>query len=487
VSLFILLAASLAAQTTVSAPPLELPALERWVSESLAIPIEPGRTGEWAAATSETLRSEPSLSLDEALARSFVKTYRLDGERAARAHSLLARHGLDVLPGRRVDRLQRTPHGLYSFSDAGLERFDGESWSVVRQGLRSAHGVYEDEAGKLLVGDGGTVYEVEAGRAKPVIEEVGRFRFGPFFQHDGVSYLAAAKPDLSPAMYEKSGDRWTRSSIVEQLGAVGRMAALDGKLYAGAANGVFRKEKDGWKPVLTGVGPTDWIVAHDGKLYARTRRDDAALAVYQLYRLDGETPVRLFPDSHLAYAVRKIGRNLTAIVDGKLHELLPSGWVSVLEDTGQIPGPAAEFGDEAYVQTEAGIYRGLDGVWTRIFEGSPWIGEVFEHLGIRWMTTDMGLARLSGGRMEIAIPGAPIKGGAAPVGRDVLVGTDAGVRRLMFGPEELPLDWREKVLEQLVQRRPGELDPIEPLLASETDIRRSGRTVFSRLIPVREE
>jgi hypothetical protein len=478
----------LAAQTrpvSVPAPAVEWPVLEQWISAGLELPVEPGRTQEWMESTQEILRSEPALPLEEAMARSFAKVHRLAAQPAERVRSMLSGRAVDSHPGREVTRLVRNRRGLYAFSNQGLELFDGRAWTNVHPDVLEGYGVYQD-GDILYVGDGTRAYEVKG--ADAVLALKGVRHFGPFFRHGGTAYLATGGfMGAESGLYENRGAGWTKSPGSVRMGSTGRMEELDGKLYVGAEAGVFRKDGDDWTPVLVGEGAAHWMVKHEGKLYARTwsKSDDeyGGRDIFRIFRLDGGVPTRLFPESDYASAVFKLGRNLVAEVDQKLHELLPSGWVSVLEGTGGGHHSSVEFGGEAFVQTEAGIYRGVDGVWTRVLDRGPWIGEMIEHLGTRWMTTGMGLARMDGDQLRIVHPDLVVHGTASE-GRDLLVGTPQGVKRLMFGPEELPADWRERILSQIVEERPAEPSSPRDLLAgnAEGTIRRAGRTIFSRLI-----
>jgi hypothetical protein len=471
----------LAAQTRLSVPPLELPALERWISTSLELPVEPGHTEAWAAATRETLLSEPSLPLEEALARSFAKVHKLPAERAEQVRSALAGRAVDSLPGREVARLKRNRQGLYSLSDRGLDHFDGKKWTNVDPDIREGYGLYGDDD-VLYVGDGKRIYEVKGVEAEPIQATFGVRHFGSFFRHEGTAYLGnGGFMGGGAGLFENRGEGWVVSPGSEILGSAGRVQEHEGKLYIGARNGVFRKDKEGWTPVLTGQGDAHWLIEHDGKLYARTWGKVDDKDILRVFSIEGGVPKLLFPESDYVVQIDNAGGNLIALVSGKLHQLLPSGWVPVLEDAGAIRHSTIGHGDAAYIQAENGIYKGVGGVWTRVFDRSPWIGQIFEHLGTKWMTTGMGLARVLPDRIEIEHPGL-VPTGIESHGRDLYVGTDTGVKRLLFGPEELPENWRDRFLSWIVQASfPEPVAPQDLFAGNAETIHRGGRTVFSRL------
>jgi hypothetical protein len=497
-----------AAQTlSVPAPagPAEaLPVLDGWLAEKLGVPPAPGGSEAWLAATGDLLRSEPALPLDAALARTYGTLHRLSPEQGERCRHLLEGKALEtILPASSVRGFRRSPEGLYSFSSAGLHRFDGERWRLVHPDIKESH-VYGDVDGPMFAGDKKQVYEIRREEAVPAFDAFGDP--GPAFRWNGKDYLAQESGAIDDhtrlGLYERGESGWTVVPGTERL----RIMELppqesSGALYLVADHmkekesrvdpwrraGVYRFDGSRVEPIHTGVGVVNSLVSHKGKIYAATRTlGDSAYQPVELLRIEGTTVKDARPGLSYEWGViERVGERLLALLPNGVHdlekfELHPELELKLTEYT-----RFSADGDRRYLDAINDVHELDGGRWTRVdgqlrgwpeldYSGKRWVQA---HLGRKWVVSELGVGEL--GQAERTHPRV-VAFDLISYGSDLFFATASGVLRIVPAPAFLPAFWREALLERLGRSAAAAGAPsAAPLGASEGTLVRRGRSIFT--------
>ncbi len=436
---------------TAPPPPAEpWGALSRWLSRALGRPLAPDPAA-WAAAARERLRSAPTLPLEAALADGLADAAGLaPGERDAVAAVLDSRWAPLSLPDAKVDDLMRVGGTVYAFTQSGLFARVGDKWSLLHPGVRAGYGRYEI-GGALYVGDGELVYAVRGAEVESTGVKIRHF--GPIVEHAGALYMATSGVAQDVPLWIDDGSGWKPAPGAEDLGGTGSLVEMDGALYAGSPKGVFALEVGRWINRLPDAGNASWLTAFDGKIYARVEKSTGdprfSPTEYRLYELDATTSKPALGDKGAVRSVWAEGERLYAqMMGGEMFLRTPSkDWEMVFEPSLS----RVRWGDTVLTQTQEGIYRrDGDGPWRPVYPGNVWLGDMLEHEGRRYLATGGGLLRVDPDELRPVLAGTHVHGIVAE-GRDLWLGTDEGVARLVFPGDDLHADWREEALRQMEQ------------------------------------
>lgn len=274
--------------------------LKEWIGKELNLEVPPERIEEWKNETARTLRNNPALPMEQALAESFARTHRLPSAQSQEINSLVqeikfllfgnlvretigqealraifqfkgetygqAFGGFYHKKNGRWELLSKdcyhylwTPEKLYAVSGGKLYANKGDGFKQEAQDLENIYQILGWN-GKLYARTGSGLYVQEGNRWEPLglsnLEEV--YQVAPL----GEKLYVAERAGL----HVKEKNRWTVE--FPDVGAIYQIKEIKGKLYIASGNGLYVNRGDVWERELP--GDVRQIIEFEGKLYAAT-------------------------------------------------------------------------------------------------------------------------------------------------------------------------------------------------------------------------